>query len=1155
MSRPLEGPLSRRKSKTDSKSPNDGAKTPPARSTENPVTPELPLAPSDSEPTRLSVAAVEPEPVVATPRPASPPEPPVPVVVLSAVPPPLFAQPSPPPMPAAPPPMPASPPPMPATPPPMPPPLASNPTRQAPRAVVLPVGTAPSPETRRISAAILPDKVSWAPLAPLSLEQRFRLETPFELGALGMTYAGVELETLRPVHVLLFHPALFAEPRRKSQRQRLERALRYKHPGLAPVYATGEAFGSVWAATAPVGGLPLTHWRREVGSMQLADVYRIMGQLLDAVAVVHKEGGVHGGLSPETIRIVQDQAWVTHPFWLEPVEVPAGELRPQRTSWLAPELVFGEAADRPETDIYGLGLALGYLLACGLTEPGHSLLVQGIDVPPAVDEVYVRATARQRDQRYPIVAAFRAALEAAAGFEWRDAQKPLVRPAMPTSEPLSRRASLVEPSAKPPESSLLPDVEHILSNLSIRPVTGPLARPTSVELEALPLVDAVPVNPRETFRETSKDTSAPGLSASDSGPITGRRGKRVATQTLPRDQRPVPAIPPALPPAATASRSRPVEVFAAFPPPLDAVPGVPPPPGLRTGNPPPFEVTAVPVFDDALPPPLVTAREDSGLVRSRSLETLEFTPSEEAMRSRPPLPPDSEPRVGEETVTEVIPQALLEDEVPIPSPARTEYEPAFRLSASSENLLVSPPKSAPNEALTSIFDAFDPLSAPTLAGPPTRPEERPAAMPAPVVLEKRSDVAPAPVAPAPRTTREPSGAIVPVVLAEPRTEHLPSGIIAPVSAAATRAPAPDSPLTRSGATRGGAAIPISVSDRPPTAAAGSNRLLWLGGLALVVGALIAFFFLRGDSAPVQRYEVGRSRTGEQVAVRVEPTAPKVPVDVVTSDVPSGDTGPEEARAAQNDVDVIGAETAISDTAVTSSALPDTAAETLSDTKTAETLADTKTAETLGDAASDTVNTRVDATDTTPDSEVSDSVSPPVATGPIITDPNTVKCPAGMIKLRKKIQVDGADGAKVDAWEVACIDAFEYPGAGATPSTGLDQNSARAACVARGKRLCTRSEWRRACGGTYPYGKEFDAEKCNTAGADGTPKGIAAAGSKRGCMSPSGAFDMVGNVAEWTSDGFVNGGSSKNADDATCGTGSRRVGGASHVGFRCCADAK
>lgn len=70
-----------------------------------------------------------------------------------------------------------------------------------------------------------------------------------------------------------------------------------------------------------------------------------------------------------------------------------------------------------------------------------------------------------------------------------------------------------------------------------------------------------------------------------------------------------------------------------------------------------------------------------------------------------------------------------------------------------------------------------------------------------------------------------------------------------------------------------------------------------------------------------------------------------------------------------------------------------------------------------------------------------------------------------------------------------------------------------------KRLPTADEWKKACRGPngwiYPWGEDFDVNRCNTAesqdGWETTPVRHFPAG-----RSPYGCFDMVGNVEEWTS---------------------------------------
>jgi Sulfatase-modifying factor enzyme 1 len=88
--------------------------------------------------------------------------------------------------------------------------------------------------------------------------------------------------------------------------------------------------------------------------------------------------------------------------------------------------------------------------------------------------------------------------------------------------------------------------------------------------------------------------------------------------------------------------------------------------------------------------------------------------------------------------------------------------------------------------------------------------------------------------------------------------------------------------------------------------------------------------------------------------------------------------------------------------------------------------------------------------------------------------------------------------------------------GVLPSTYVSAYQAWAACGFSGKRLPTSSEWTAAAAGTSHGGD--DADDCNT-GAGAIAAGTAVkTGSRSRCISRVGAFDMVGNVSEWTMDG-------------------------------------
>ena len=121
----------------------------------------------------------------------------------------------------------------------------------------------------------------------------------------------------------------------------------------------------------------------------------------------------------------------------------------------------------------------------------------------------------------------------------------------------------------------------------------------------------------------------------------------------------------------------------------------------------------------------------------------------------------------------------------------------------------------------------------------------------------------------------------------------------------------------------------------------------------------------------------------------------------------------------------------------------------------------------------------------------------------------------------------------------CVDRYEAPNQkGANPLVMQSALDAEAWCSAKGKRLCSETEWNRACegpnGNPVPYGKQYKSGVCNddkkwTNPGWGklakwpAPEASAEAarlyqaepsGQRPECVSEEGVFDMTGNVAEW-----------------------------------------
>lgn len=170
----------------------------------------------------------------------------------------------------------------------------------------------------------------------------------------------------------------------------------------------------------------------------------------------------------------------------------------------------------------------------------------------------------------------------------------------------------------------------------------------------------------------------------------------------------------------------------------------------------------------------------------------------------------------------------------------------------------------------------------------------------------------------------------------------------------------------------------------------------------------------------------------------------------------------------------------------------------------------------------------------------------------------------------------------------CIDALEYPNQrGEYPVVMVDWREAEAHCADAGARLCTEDEWSFACEGEearpFATGYVRDAQACvvdrpwrpvrfdvlaTRTGPhvlreldtlwQGEP-----AGSHPRCRSPFGAYDMVGNVDEWTMSSRATGyrsilkGGYWGTIRARCRSSTRAHNEDFYfyqIGFRCCAPA-
>jgi hypothetical protein len=160
---------------------------------------------------------------------------------------------------------------------------------------------------------------------------------------------------------------------------------------------------------------------------------------------------------------------------------------------------------------------------------------------------------------------------------------------------------------------------------------------------------------------------------------------------------------------------------------------------------------------------------------------------------------------------------------------------------------------------------------------------------------------------------------------------------------------------------------------------------------------------------------------------------------------------------------------------------------------------------------------------------------------------------------------------VDSVDGFLIDQLEHPNEiGKAPTSAVTFDQAENMCAEQGKRLCTDTEWEKACKGlnnnVYAYGDTFDEAMCGTGVRD-----VMKAGARSDCRGQDpesfnhSIYDMSGNFREWTSTKapsnpafrIVKGGLRTNPEKGLrCATTSDERAGFrdATLSFRCCRDA-
>ncbi|HVW45397.1 MAG TPA: Stk1 family PASTA domain-containing Ser/Thr kinase [Amycolatopsis sp.] len=271
-------------------------------------------------------------------------------------------------------------------------------------------------------------------LAGTLLERRYRVGSPIARGGMSSVYRGSDTRLDRPVAIKIMDPR-FADDR--SFVERFERearsAARLHHPNVVTVHDQGVDGDHVFLVMELVDGGTLRDLIDTRGALDVPLVLMVAEQMLAALAAAHDAGLVHRDVKPENVLIGRTGTPPTGvvkvaDFGLVRAVASSGTTSSSvilgTVAYLAPEQVTtGNAAERG--DVYSAGIVLYEMLTgrapyTGDTAisvayrhvnddvPAPGSVVPG--VPPALDDLVLRATRRDPEARPANAGAFLAEL-------------------------------------------------------------------------------------------------------------------------------------------------------------------------------------------------------------------------------------------------------------------------------------------------------------------------------------------------------------------------------------------------------------------------------------------------------------------------------------------------------------------------------------------------------------------------------------------------------------------------------------------------------------------------------------------------------------------------------------------------------------------------
>ena len=304
----------------------------------------------------------------------------------------------------------------------------------------------------------------------------YRIERQLGRGSTGVVYLAEDIQLRRKVALKVVAPTLADDElfRRRFDRES-QSAANLDHPNIVPVYAAGEAAGSLYIAMRYVAGGDLRTLLETHGPLSLAQATSIVAAVAHALDAAHAQGMIHRDVKPANILIDSrsgQEHYYLSDFGITKIVSSGRSLTSTgqivgTIDYIAPEQIQGKPVDS-RADLYALGCVLYQCLTGAVPFPRDetaALMWAHVhedpppvtalrpDLPPQIDHIVAKAIAKQPEDRYATCQELALALRAVTADPATSDENAEVFPATPIESPPPSVSAGMTSAYTPPRSA------------------------------------------------------------------------------------------------------------------------------------------------------------------------------------------------------------------------------------------------------------------------------------------------------------------------------------------------------------------------------------------------------------------------------------------------------------------------------------------------------------------------------------------------------------------------------------------------------------------------------------------------------------------------------------------------------------------------------